>query len=259
MVDRIQVGQELLNVPMGEMVKSLALSIAQAQWELDKSSMTVAEMMSGQRLMRDLDTGMLLDAQGVPLDDQSPDAAGVVIDSRVYFGYDYEQTDEGVKRKPAKLSMMELGFTPVFYQFVDTIIEVKISVKMVGSTENATQEKATQSSYDNSYEYRGTNSWWRYGGYSGQARHKVEARVSTVDANFSSKYSYSIEGSSVLRTKLVPIPPPSILEDRIRQVMEDGDKWRELLTKGIVNGADGTFVDPADVKKVQEAQKILAT
>ena len=32
--------------------------------------------------------------------------------------------------------MMELGFTPTFYQFVDTIIEVKISVSVTGGTEN---------------------------------------------------------------------------------------------------------------------------
>ena len=58
----VNVGQELLNVPMGDMIRSMALAIAQAQWELDKSSMTVTELMSGQRLLRDLDTGKLLDA-----------------------------------------------------------------------------------------------------------------------------------------------------------------------------------------------------
>ncbi|NUM46924.1 MAG: hypothetical protein HUU38_19640, partial [Anaerolineales bacterium] len=50
----INVGQELLNVPMGTMIREMAKAIADAQWELDKSSMTVAEMMSGQRVLRDL-------------------------------------------------------------------------------------------------------------------------------------------------------------------------------------------------------------
>ena len=62
----VNVGQELLNVPMGDMIRSMALAIAQAQWELDKSSMTVTELMSGQRLLRDLDTGKLLDKDGKP-------------------------------------------------------------------------------------------------------------------------------------------------------------------------------------------------
>ena len=30
---------------------------------------------------------------------------------------------------PSRVSMLELGFSPTFYQFVDTIIEVKISIK----------------------------------------------------------------------------------------------------------------------------------
>ena len=44
--------------------------------------------------------------------------------------------------------------------------------------------------------------------------------TSTVNSTYSSKYSYSEEGSSLLRTKLVPIPPPAILEERIRALME---------------------------------------
>ena len=92
----INVGHELLNVPMGDMVRSLALAVADAQWQLDKASMTVAELMSGQRLVRDLDTG--------ELENPNADGSPRVIDSRVYFGYDY---DEDGKRTPQKVSMME--------------------------------------------------------------------------------------------------------------------------------------------------------
>ena len=38
----------------------------------------------------------------------------------------------------------------------------------------------------------------------------------TVTAHYTGKYNYSVEGSSLLRTKLVPVPPPAILEERIR-------------------------------------------
>lgn len=41
-----------------------------------------------------------------------------------------------------------------------------------------------------------------------------------VDASYSNKYSYSVDGASLLRTKLSPVPPPAILEDRIREVMD---------------------------------------
>ena len=79
----VNVGQELLNVPMGSMIRQMALAIAEGQFELDKNSMLVAEMMSGQRLLRDIDTGELIN----PL----PDGTPRIIDSRIYFGYTYEE------------------------------------------------------------------------------------------------------------------------------------------------------------------------
>src|SRR5262245_45733632 len=97
------IGQELLNVPMGEMIRDMALSIAEAQIALDTSSMRVAEMMSGWVWERD-EKGKLKPA--VP--GQNPQ------DTRV----DFTVFKNGA-RTTDKLSMMELGFTPTFYQFVD--------------------------------------------------------------------------------------------------------------------------------------------
>jgi len=48
-----------------------------------------------------------------------------------------------------------------------------------------------------------------------------------VDASYSSKYSYSAEGSSLLRTKLATVPPPTILEERIRSMMDAADARRQ--------------------------------
>ena len=44
-------------------------------------------------------------------------------------------------------------------------------------------------------------------------------RVSSVSASYSSKYQYSAEGSSLMRTKLVPVPAPAVLEERIRGML----------------------------------------
>lgn len=225
----INVGQELMNVPMGTMIREMAKAIADAQWELDKSSMTVAEMMSGQRVLRDLDSGQLVNPY--------PDGAPRILDSRVYFGYTYLQEAEGSgntpakwRRVPNKVSMMELGFTPTFYQFVDTIIEVKIAIKITGETVNTTSSaQASQTAENvnqdrNDYSYSGSWGWW--GGYNGNsswANTKTQrntVQTAQVDASYSNKYSYSVEGSSLLRTKLAPVPPPAILMERIQEVME---------------------------------------
>lgn len=299
-LEGVNVGQELLNVPMGEMIRSMALAIADAQWELDKASMTVAEMMSGQRLLRDIDTGKLIDFEGKPLQvdirsdgvpvqkvdraalkydpkaideaiGKAPIVTPCVIDSRVYFGYTYapERDAKGeivrvpdpnnpnnkipqMIRVPNKVSMMELGFTPTFYQFVDTIIEVKIAIKITRDTvetrtsrqqeeETVKKDLTVEETRSNTRSW-GWGGWWWSGRYSStdttttqkKVGEQTTARATSVDASYSSKFSFSVEGSSLLRTKLVPVPPPAILEDRIRQVMEREVDYQEQVKLGLM-------------------------
>jgi hypothetical protein len=226
----INLGQELLNVPMGQMIESVAMAIAKAQWNLDKSSMTVAEMMSGRRVLRDLDNGKLIDATG----NQTKDP--VILDSRVYFGYAIDRDGDVPVRKQQLVSMMELGFTPQFYQFVDTIIEVKIAISIHSQTEDTklTQTDTNEDKKENELrtksasEYRGSGYWGPSGygfGSSGSSSGQFgvtntnTVTTSQVNAAYSQKFGYSAEGASLLRTKLVPVPPPAILEERIREVM----------------------------------------
>lgn len=278
-IQRINVGQELLNVPMGDMIRSMATSIAEAQWDLDKAAMVVTELMSGQRLLRDLDTGELIDFEGEvvePLKDTDgqvkrdeygepvydPANGPRTVDSRVYFGYIYQPERnsageiiydtiteaDGVTQKqvprmvrvPNRVSMMELGFTPTFYQFVDTIIEVKMAIKMSTSesyTRSSSQESSATTTTDStghSRSYGWGGSWW-WGGWTGRYSYSrtdtktkaVRTNVSTVDASYSQRYGYSVEGSSLLRTKLVPVPPPAILQERIRQLIDAERQYLE--------------------------------
>ena len=111
---------ELGSVPIGEMVRSMAMAVADAQFALDRSSLMVAEFMAGRHPLRDPATGALIDARGDAVDEP------VMVDSRVQFGY---AIVDG-KRVPQSLSLMELGFVPNFYQFVDTVIEVKVALRL---------------------------------------------------------------------------------------------------------------------------------
>ncbi|WP_428241188.1 hypothetical protein [Gynuella sp.] len=228
------IGQELLNVPMGDMIRQMAFAIAESQYQLDENSINVAEMMGGLTTVYDEEGNVSFD------------------DSRVFFGYDYmtvqeaqayalvddaltgSLSDDVIKlsdiltklaegkqatdeiRVPTRMSMMELGFTPVFYQFVDTIIEVKIAIKITRTSEysRTTKKKAT----DKSSSYRRKRSFW---GTSRSSGHNSTVNTSQVDATYASKYSYSAEGASLLRTKLNPLPPPPVLEQRIRDLMEN--------------------------------------
>lgn len=292
----MSIGQDLLSAPMGDMILQMALSIAEAQFELDKSSIMVAEMMGGQRLLRD-EEGRLIDYDGSlmtskrdetgnPIYDERgnlvyEDGQGPrVIDSRVFFGYTYERrtNEQGealywgdgtpqMVRKPKLVSMMELGFTPTFYQFVDNIIEVKIAIKMTRETESTNTKsqsnqvkttedlvKTVKTSSHSSFSYR--NARWGKASFtaaSGGQRtnykqvktgQRSQVAVQNVDASYSSKYSYSAEGASLLRSKLVPVPPPAILEERIRQVMEAEAEYQSLASAGLMGtyekvGEDG--------------------
>jgi hypothetical protein len=289
------IGQELLNVPMGQMIREMAFAIADAQIRLDENSIEVAEMMGGLKT--------IVDENGIVTFE----------DSRVYFGNDnitrataleihntttdaslkkiiYDSilksfaedagtppnTDEfelgidetiykvplvprpttgnvgeastlydinvntnaapllgkpfvdklgapifhvgDVVKVPARLSMLELGFAPTFYQFVDTIIEVKISITYTQETSSSVSTTIANTNKSRSFS-RGF-SFKRGRAKAARGRSKG-VNTSQVNSSFASKFNYSVEGSSLMRTKLVPIPPPAILEERIRKTLEE--------------------------------------
>ncbi len=179
-VPNTSIGQQLLDVPFPAMIKSMGLAVAEAQFELDRVGLRMAQMMAGK---------YQIEVQ----DPDDPDKV-TVEDREAYVDFDGKQ-----------MSMLELGFTPTFYQFVDTIIEVKISISMSYSSE-----------YKKSVARSRTSAGVAFAAFSAG----VSARSSSVSASFASKYQYSAEGSSLLRTKLVPVPPPAVLEERIRKIFE---------------------------------------
>lgn len=145
------VGQELLNVPFPEMVLKLATAIAEGQYKLDQVSCQIAKFMGSDK------------TAPVFLPDLSSDDADATI----------------------KTSLIGAGFQPTFYQFTDTIIEVKMAITMNQSFESSVSTSAS-------------------GGFM--------CFAASVNASFSSKYSYSVEGSSLLRTKITPLPPNTFMQ-----------------------------------------------
>ena len=95
-----QVGRELLNAPFPELVRTLGVGIAEAQYALDRVSIKIAQLMAGfkldeqENLVRD-ETSLIKLREG----------------------------DDGV-------SLLALGFTPTFYQFVETYIELRLAISM---------------------------------------------------------------------------------------------------------------------------------
>ncbi|MCA9663664.1 MAG: hypothetical protein KC486_35365 [Myxococcales bacterium] len=185
---------ELGSVPIGEMVRSMAMAVADAQFALDRSSLMVAEFMAGRHPLRDPATGALIDARGDAVDEP------VMVDSRVQFGY---AIVDG-KRVPQSLSLMELGFVPNFYQFVDTVIEVKVALRL-GKASPTSDAPETRPGWSPA----------------GARDPRVVVNSTPIDAGYASSYNFDLQFASVFRTKLVPVPPPAVLEERLRRLLED--------------------------------------
>ncbi len=163
----MSIGQQLLDVPFGEMISSLGLAIAEAQCALDSNSIEILRQMG------------------------EPETV-----SLPFCTVKYDSGSLTIEDSEVPTSMIGAGFQPTFYQFAETIIEVKIAITM-------SYERDYSSSVSQSSDMRA------------KYKKKTVTRSTTVDASYSSKYNYSAEGSSLLRTRLVPVPPNNIISQML--------------------------------------------
>jgi hypothetical protein len=138
------IGQDLLAVPFGDMLASIATAIVDAQKQLDQN--TVATL------------------------------AGVL---KAVSGETPPTTPQAWVDQLSKMATDRL--LPTFYQFADTELEVRIAITTSQSTDL-------------------------------EAGLKVNVGCVAVDATYAQKYSYAAQGSSLIRTRLVPVAPPEQLK-----------------------------------------------
>jgi len=87
------------------------------------------------------------------------------------------------------MSLLELGFEPTFYHITEATIDAKVAFSASESTGFSVGAKV------------GVN---------------VGFFAASVNASYSAKYSFDVNGSSAISAKLVSIPAPSILNERLR-------------------------------------------
>jgi hypothetical protein len=183
------VGQDLLNVPFPQMIFSMAQAIAKGQLALDKSSIETLKILANTQFDWLPEITEVLFSR--PIKITSGNAPANTVASGV-----------GVDVEPAafqKLTLLQAGINPTFYQFTDSIIEVKMSISSQTSSENSLDVGVDVSA---SVDF-----------FFGSAT--VSSHVNYHSAN---KYSYSVEGSSLLRTELKPAPPPQRIFPTMIQV-----------------------------------------
>jgi hypothetical protein len=92
-----------------------------------------------------------------------------------------------------KHNLLELGFTPTFYQLTEATVEAKVSLTATRSEE--------------------------FGGEAMLAG-GCAFFAASVSASYSQKYSYTATGSSSITAKFVSVPPPALLADTIRATIK---------------------------------------
>ena len=102
------VGQELLAVPLPEMVLKLSLGIAEAQRALDENSVETAQMLAETTIPLVMAVTQTIAADGT-----------------VTF----------VNADPVDVSLLQIGLLPTFYQFSEATIEVTMDIKTTTSSE----------------------------------------------------------------------------------------------------------------------------
>ena len=173
------VGADLLAVPFPKMVLSLAEAIAKGQTALDKASLNTLKVLARTNF------------------DYIPEITEVLTPTDITAG---GTTVTGVDvalvaPRALRMSMLQAGIVPSFYQFTESVIEVKMSIS---------SKVESQSEFEFGIETEASAGFLFASG-------SVSSHVNFRTQN---TYSYSVEGSSLLRTTLKPTPPPARMMPR---------------------------------------------
>jgi len=187
----VAIGRDLLDLPFAELVRNLAVAIADGQTALDRNSLDTL------RALVATNVDVLTDITEVI----SPEVQDIVVSGVGPDGTAYSQTIQVTGARvtssgaaPVSMNMLQAGLFPTFYQFTEATVEVKLSITM--------REDDTSSS-------SGTSSLGL-----GASR----AFASSVDYRTQNTYSYAASGAARLTATIKPVPPPSRLQPTIQTV-----------------------------------------
>lgn len=168
------VGQELLDVPIADMVRDLAAAVAEGQLSLDRASIETLKFLASE-------------ANAIDLIPQVIEVIAPTTTTLIVGGENVAVPGVSVTQQPVapvKTTLLQAGLLPTFYQFTEALIEIKMSVSLK-------QASATQTE-----------------GRPGFARRGIIAFAAPVNFRSQSTYSHTAEGSSLLRVTMKPVPPP---------------------------------------------------
>lgn len=185
------IGRDLLDLPFAEMVRNLAIAIADGQTALDRNSLDTLRSLVSTDVDVITDITEIIEPLVHNVDVTVPDGkGGTRVESIPVTGA--RVTASGAA--PVTMNMVQAGLLPTFYQFTEASVEVKLAITMREDRETETSGKRALGL--------------------GASR----AFASSVDYRSASKYSYQAQGASVLRCTMRPVPPPSRLTATVTEI-----------------------------------------
>jgi hypothetical protein len=185
------IGRDLLDLPFAELVRNLAIAIADGQAALDRNSIETMRALAATELDVVTDITEIIEPDIREVEVSVADGDGTTHTEKIVV------TGARIKSSgasPLKMNMVQVGLMPTFYQFTEASIEARLSITMREDRET-------------------TNRGNRFLGLG-----LTRAYASSVDYRSANKYSYQASGASILKATMRPVPPPSRLEPVITTV-----------------------------------------
>lgn len=178
-------------MPFGKMIYDMASAIARSQIALDQASIKLVQVLANTTFdyVPDVVETLTPQARQVQINGTGLiDSAGhPVMVTGVHVDHDVAPS--------FPLTLLQAGVNPTFYQFTNSIIQVKMSITSTTESQD-TLSFGVDTQSDRNFLFS-----------SGSV-------TSHVNASFSSKFSYSVDGSSSLQTTLACVPPPKAVMPR---------------------------------------------
>src|SRR6185436_1943111 len=113
----------------------------------------------------------------------------------------------------------------------------------------------------NSYGYSGSSASQQSGA---SALKSKNLALTTVDAKYASTYNFAVEGASSIKTKIVPVPPPSVFEETVRAKIKERRDWEQRLrwtdqARGILSSTAGLVTPILDATDPSAGDPIKVT
>jgi len=168
-----QIGNELSEIPFGDMIASVARGIADGQRQLDLESVkTLIELSKTMvQIIPEVTELITPSPMQVNVSGQSP---VTVTGARV----------SATAAEPVNMTALQAGITPTFYQFTEATIQLRLSMQV-----REVQEIDTEGTRSTRFLFFGSN----------------------VNFKTQNTYSYQVDGSASVTAILKPVPVPQRL------------------------------------------------